>query len=288
MPRLQDLVLSGTAVDALPSSFSASLGTHDRRSKANALRLEGLSLETIPARLTAWCEETRTDFALVPAGLSIKEFGLAFFDMDRTLIENECIDDLALLFGKSEEISTITRRSMIGELNFDESLKARVAMLKGLPEKVLHEAIGHTRPTKGCADVLKFFHENGINTYILSGGFVPFAEHVRELYGITGFLCNELVFSDGILTGDVTGPAGGAILNTCGKREALLKTAAEKGLTASQCIAGGDGANDMLMIAEAGLGFAYHGKPKVQSAAPRSIRFGDFSVVLDWFVENWD
>ena len=230
--------------------------------------------------------DAEIDVAVIPSGLSISQFRCAFFDMDSTLIENECIDELAKLCGVVDQVAEITESSMRGELDFEQSLRSRVKLLAGAPADIIDEAFSQIRPTAGARETVAWLQDHGIKSYVLSGGFAQFASRIAADYGMNDFVCNNLVIENGRLTGEVTGPAGGGILDRRGKRRAMEIIAQLNRAQLSQCIAGGDGANDLEMIEAAGFGFAYHAKPVVAQAAPRSIRFGTFAVLKDWFVED--
>ena len=148
-------------------------------------------------------------------------------------------------------------------------------------------AVERAVPTPGALDFVDFLTRHGLATYIITGGFEEIATHVARRFGMTGVVCNRLVLEDGRLTGGVRGPAGGKILDADGKRRALEVLAQVNGASLSETIAGGDGANDLQMIAAAGFGFAYHGKPVVMREAPMGVRFGDFSVLKHCFLEAW-
>ena len=160
-------------------------------------------------------------------------------------------------------------------------------LLAGAPASIIDDAAALIRPTPGAKEPLALFHAFGVKTYITSGGFTQFAEIVARDYGMSGFVCNRLVIEDGRLTGEATGPAGGKVLDRAGKRRTMEVIAQLNGASLSQCIAGGDGANDLEMIGAAGFGFAYHAKPIVAQAAPYKISVGTFSVAGDWFIESW-
>lgn len=227
------------------------------------------------------------DFEAVPAGLSIAGYRLAVFDMDSTLIGNECIDELADIAGCGEEVAKITRAAMEGHLPFAENLCRRTALLKGLPKSAVDEVIARIRINPGVEDWMHFLSEHGVAAYVFSGGFAEIARVVAKRLGMQGFVCNRLEWQDGRLTGRVAGPAGGRILDADGKRRALEVAAELADVPLSACIAAGDGANDLEMIAAAGFGFAYHGKPVVAQAAAHAVRFGGFETARLWFIESW-
>ncbi len=288
MPTFFDLIISGRLDAASFKLLTEQLPGCRGREDENRTRFSGVSREALTPELKSLLLNLLDiDCVIVPTNLSLASFKCAFFDMDSTLIANECIDELAALYGVRDKIAEITERSMRGELDFEESLRARVALLAGAPASIIDEAMKRIRPTEGAKETLAFLQRHGIKTYILSGGFTQFAERIARDYGMTGYVCNSLVIEDGKLTGEVTGPAGGAILGRAGKRRSLEVISHLNGATTAQCIAGGDGANDLEMIDAAGLGFAYHAKPIVAQAAQHRINCGSFAVLADWFVESW-
>lgn len=283
-----DLILSGRIDPERISAFAQLVPTCRVLREDNRIRFCGLDRQELSPAFTAALSTLKNiDASFVPSDLSLKRFACAFFDMDSTLIVNECIDELAALYGVKAQISQITERSMRGELDFEHSLRERVALLAGAPCSIIEEAAARIRPTPGARESLAFLHRHGIKTYILSGGFTQFAQRTAAEFGMTNFVCNSLVIRNGVLTGEVTGPAGGHILDRSGKRRALEVIAQLNGVSTNNCIAGGDGANDLEMIAAAGLGFAYHAKPIVAQSAPQRIDYGSFAVLTDWFIESW-
>lgn len=286
-----DLVISANSEAAIDQA-AAVLGN----STAKALCRESLRLRACfeacedgrkALELLNAVENFDADAALVPAGLSAKAFRCAFFDMDSTLIVNECIDELADMLGIKEKVADITERSMRGELDFVHSLTERCALLAGAPTSIFEAAFKRIRLTEGVRGWIEFLHANGVKTYILSGGFTQFASRTARELGMTGCICNNLTVANGILTGEVTGPAGGRILDREGKRRAMEVIAALNGAQLSQCIAAGDGANDLDMIKAAGFGFAYHAKPVVAQAAPHKLVKTGFESAVNWFAESW-
>ncbi|MFR4148202.1 MAG: haloacid dehalogenase-like hydrolase [Sutterella wadsworthensis] len=253
---MNDMLLAGD--DRAIHGFADRLNFRTKLVRPGFIRLSGVSSKGFPTGLAAMAEESAVDVLLLPPDLSLRRFRVACFDMDSTLIESECIDEMAAFAGAGERISRITRRAMEGLIPFDESLRQRVAALAGSSAEIVTHAVERAVPT-----------------------------HVARRFGMTGVVCNRLVLEDGRLTGGVRGPAGGKILDADGKRRALEVLAQVNGASLSETIAGGDGANDLQMIAAAGFGFAYHGKPVVMREAPRGVRFGDFSVLKHCFLEAW-
>ena len=201
---------------------------------------------------------------------------LVAFDMDSTLIEAEVIDELAIEAGVGEQVSAITERAMRGELDFSESFRARVALLKGLEEQALEQVAGRLKITEGAEHLISTLHTLGYKTAILSGGFTYFARHLQARLGIDYVYANELDILDGRVTGEVTG----AIVDGVRKAELLRELASDEGVDLEQVIAVGDGANDLPMLSIAGLGIAFRAKPLVQQSAEQSISTLGLDAIL--------
>ncbi|WP_169544687.1 phosphoserine phosphatase SerB [Sneathiella aquimaris] len=217
----------------------------------------------------------KADFCLQPEAGRKKKLMLA--DMDSTIITVECIDELADFAGLKAEVSAITEKAMNGELDFNEAFKARVAMLKGLPEETLQKTFEHrVRLTPGARTLVRTMKANGAYTALVSGGFTFFTSRVREITGFDMDDSNRLLFENGKLTGEAAEP----ILNSQAKLDNLNRLKAELNLQTEDVAAIGDGANDIPMIEAAGLGVSYHAKPAAEKAADASIRFGDLTTLL--------
>jgi phosphoserine phosphatase len=192
---------------------------------------------------------------------------LVAFDMDSTLIEAEVIDELAIAAGVGEQVAEITERAMRGEIDFTESFKARVALLKGLDESVL-AGIAESLPiTEGAENLVSTLKQLGYKTAILSGGFTYFGHYLQRKLGIDYVYANELIIRDGRVTGEVEG----IVVDGKRKAELLREIAEREGLSLEQVIAVGDGANDLPMLSIAGLGIAFRAKPIVRENAKQSI-----------------
>lgn len=192
---------------------------------------------------------------------------LVCFDMDSTLIETEVIDELAMRAGVGDQVKAITESAMRGEIDFTESFAKRVALLKGLDESVMKEIAENLPVTEGVDRMMKVLKRAGFKTAILSGGFTYFGEYLKRLFGFDYVYANELEIVDGKLTGRYLGDV------VDGKRKAeLLRIIAQvENIDIAQTIAVGDGANDLPMLSTAGLGIAFHAKPKVKANARQSI-----------------
>ena len=219
--------------------------------------------------------EEQVDINIVPERSRRKKLLIA--DMDSTVIEQECIDEIAEYAGKRADISAITERAMRGELDFEGALRERVAMLKGLPESVLQETFNkRISLTPGAETLVKTMNKMGAFTALVSGGFTFFTSRVALKTGFQHDQANELLTVDGALSGEVREP----ILGRAAKQEALERLAEEHGLHLEETLAVGDGANDLSMLQRAGLGVAYHAKPAVAKAAGARIIYNDLTALL--------
>ncbi|MBU2863691.1 phosphoserine phosphatase SerB [Reinekea forsetii] len=207
------------------------------------------------------------DVAIQPASAHRTRKRLACFDMDSTLIEAEVIDELAKAAGIGDQVAAITESAMQGDIDFQESFKQRMALLKGLDESVLAEIAQNLPVTEGAERLIKTLKAFGIKTAILSGGFNYFGQYLQEKLGFDYVHANQLDISDGKVTGLVKGD----IVDGAKKAELLKSIAKKEGIALEQTVAVGDGANDLLMLAEAALGVAFRAKPIVKQRADYAI-----------------
>ena len=280
-----DIVIHGPDAQALLKT----LNVEHVWIKPQAVRIVGLDagcdcIQTIVES----ARKAHLDVNVVQHGLSIRNFGIITLDMDSTLIQLECIDDIADQYGVGAEVAAMTERAMQGHMEFAPYLRDRVKLLAGAPASVIKETVKHAVLMPGARTLIDFMKAHGVRSYILSGGFSDIARAVAETLGMDGYLCNQLVIANGHLTGEVTGPAGGEILDAHGKRRALEMLCMLNGLNLTQSICSADGANDLEMIRVAGIGVAFHGKPVVESSAAYAIRHGGLDVMVDFFVEAWE
>jgi len=209
----------------------------------------------------------QVDIAVSPGGLMRHAKKLIVMDVDSTLIQQEVIELLAAKAGVQEQVVAITESAMRGELDFAESLRARVALLKGLPESAIAEVQTEVSLTPGARTLVQTLHKLGHIVALVSGGFTEVIKPIAADLNIAHYRANSLEISDGLLTGKVQG----TIVDRAGKAEALREFAAIEGVSLEQTIAIGDGANDLDMISIAGLGIAFNAKPAVKAAADSSV-----------------
>ncbi len=227
--------------------------------------------------MTSWTslQEQRVDLAVQPSVGRRKKMLLA--DMDSTMIQQECIDELADVAGVGPKVKEITARAMNGELDFEGALLERVALLKGLPETVIDTVIAdRITLMPGGATLLATMKDNGGYAALVSGGFTSFTSRVARALGFDENRANTLIADNGVLTGDVGRP----ILGRDAKVAALEDITARLGLDADDVLAVGDGANDLGMLQRAGAGVALHAKPSVQAQADLRINHGDLTALL--------
>ena len=205
--------------------------------------------------------------------LRLADFRLAAFDMDSTLINIECIDEIAAAVGLKAEVAAITEATMRGEIaDFKESLRRRLALLKGVHEKWLQEVWEHRlQLNPGVETFLAALRGAGLRTLLVSGGFTFFSDRVASRLAIDYTRANMLEIADGMLTGRLVTQAWGEICDGAEKQRMLLQTCAQLGIPPEQAIAVGDGANDLPMMKAAGLSIAYHAKPAVREQAMLAI-----------------
>jgi phosphoserine phosphatase len=266
--------------ERLIASAAAALATEttsilDAGIAADLVLPEGLDAAEARRRLAEVVGDLPVDFAVLPAEGRKKKLLVA--DMDSTMIGQECIDELAAFVGLKEHVAAITERAMRGEIAFEPALRERVALLEGLPADVVDEVL-RTRITltPGGRELIGTVRANGGYTALVSGGFTLFTSRIRALIGFDEDRSNTLIVEGGTFAGRVGEP----ILGKEAKLSSLIELRDRFGLSRAETTAIGDGANDLDMINESGLGVAFHAKPKVAAAAEVSIRHGDLTAVL--------
>ncbi len=215
--------------------------------------------------------------------LRLSDFKLIAFDMDSTLINIECVDEIADAAGRKAEVAAITEAAMRGEItDYKDSLRRRVALLSGVPVSAMHQVLTERlQLNPGAQTLVLACHAAGLKTLLVSGGFTYFTDHVRDLLKIDWTRSNVLEISNGHLTGKMVDQEWGDICDGEEKRRMLLATCEQLGIPPSQAIAMGDGANDLPMMGVAGLSVAYHAKPKVREQAMVAINSGGLDRVLE-------
>jgi phosphoserine phosphatase len=227
----------------------------------NAFRLHDYKTEDSVA---AYCAGAKLDFAFLPEPRKLSDFGLVAMDMDSTLITIECIDEIADLHGIKPQVAAITASAMRGEIEYHESLRRRLALLAGMDESALQRVYDERlRLSPGAERMLERLRTLGIRTLLVSSGFTFFTERLKTRLALDYTLSNTLEFKDGKLTGKVLG----RIVDAQVKAAKLRELRNGLGLVGDQVIAFGDGANDLAMMAEAGVSIAYHAKPVVREKA---------------------
>ena len=232
--------------------------------------------EAVRRRFLEIAADQNVDIAIQEDNIFRRNRRLVAFDMDSTLIRVEVIDELARLKGVGDECAAITEAAMRGEMDFNESLKRRLLLLKGLDEKALTQVAENLPLSDGAERLMQNLKRFGYKIAIISGGFTYFGKRLQERFGIDYLHANELEIKDG----EVTGRVVGEIVNAGKKAEYLRAIADAEGIDLQQVIAVGDGANDLPMLNLAGLGIAFHAKPKVKEGAGQAIStFGLDSVL---------
>jgi len=220
------------------------------------------------------------DFAMLDNYRALNEFSLCVMDMDSTLISIECIDEIADMCGKKEDVALITKSAMMGEIDFSQSLIKRVSLLEGLGEEMLFKVIEERlKFNEGTQAWIEACRKNNVTTVLVSGGFDYFADYVKNKLGIDVAISNKLEIKDKKLTGKVLGD----IVNDEVKAQTVRDFQAKLNIDRSKTIVIGDGANDLKMLAEAQYSIAYHAKPVVQEKARFKFNHSDFKGVLNLF-----
>ncbi|PTM42261.1 phosphoserine phosphatase SerB [Bosea sp. 124] len=229
----------------------------------------------LEADLRRLLDEAAVDIVVQPEAMRRKSLFLA--DMDSTMIGQECIDELAAYVGLKEKVSGITERAMRGEIAFEPALRERVALLKGVPLAVVGEIIAERITlTPGGRELVRTMRANGAYTALVSGGFTVFTGPISTTIGFDEHRSNILLAEGGILSGEVADP----ILGKQAKLDALLELRARRSLAPERTLAIGDGANDLAMLGEAGLGVAFRAKPAVAAAADARLDHADLTALL--------
>jgi phosphoserine phosphatase len=274
-----DLVIQGLEIETADLKQLAKLSSASaiEQLDSSAFRLRGG--EAAPG-IAELCSARALDYAFVPVNRRLADFRLLVMDMDSTLITIETIDELADMVGLKREVAEITAQAMRGELEYNESLERRVALLDGLEESALQRVYDERLElSPGAETLLERTQALGIKTLLVSGGFTYMTDKLKTRLGLDHCHSNVLELRGGKLTGKVLG----AIVNADGKREALLRVRDELRITRNEIIGIGDGANDLKFMAESGVSVAYHAKPVVREHATHAINYVHLAGVLHLF-----
>lgn len=229
--------------------------------------VKGKDVEAVRQDLRATCERIGVDAVIQPETMFRGRKRLVVFDMDSTIIEGEVINELAKAAGVEAKVALLTERAMRGEIDFEAALRERVRMLQGLPVTVLEQVAAGLRLTPGTEDLIQALKAMGFKIALLSGGFTFFTDRLKATLGFDHTFANELVVRDGVLTGEVKG----RIVDADRKGEIVQEIARAEGLTKDEIVAIGDGANDRIMIKNAGLGIAFNAKEVLKQVADGSM-----------------
>lgn len=278
-----EAALSPAELGTIAGGIAAAGGNIDRIVRlarypvhAYEFRVEGADPLTLRRHLGEAAALHRLDIAVQPEGLGRRAKRLVVLDVDSTLIQDEVIELLAAEAGCLDTVQDLTMAAMSGELDFAQALRSRVALLKGLDVAALERARAAMRLTPGARTFVRTLKRLGYTVGIVSGGFTHFTDRLAEELELDHAVANELEIVDGVLTGNVTGP----IVDRRRKAELLREFAEAEGIPLEQAVAVGDGANDLDMLATAGLGIAFNAKPIVQEAADTTVNVPYLDAVL--------
>ncbi|MGR7025868.1 phosphoserine phosphatase SerB [Geodermatophilus sp. URMC 62] len=267
---------AATAIAGVGGNIDAIRRLSDYPVTSLELTVSGAAATALRTALAAVAAASGADIAVEQAGLTRRSKRLIVLDVDSTLVRGEVIDELAARAGRAAEVARITAAAMNGELDFAESLRARVGTLTGLPVEVLDEVREHLELTPGARTLIRTLQRLGFRCGIVSGGFSQITDPLAASLGLDFAAANTLEVADGRLTGGLVGE----IVDRAGKARALARFAAEHGIPLDQTVAVGDGANDLDMLNAAGLGIAFNAKPVVREQAHAALNQPYLDAVL--------
>lgn len=282
-----DLVIQSTDLPtAAVEAFKVACLARRVQRKLNCARLVGIQDDADTRKAAAaLADYWKCDWAIVPPALKLADFRLLALDMDSTLVNIESLDEVAAYAGKGEEVAAITEAAMRGEIaDYNESLRRRVAMLAGVDASLLERVYAERlKLNPGAEALIAACKAAGLKTLLVTGGFTFFTDRLKQRLGFDFTRSNVIEIADGKLTGRVTGPDGGEIVDADGKAQALRDACADLGCATDRAIAIGDGANDLKMMKLAGLSVAYRAKPVVRQQATYALNYTALDGVLNWF-----
>ncbi len=283
---MKDLVIQGPALspEALDTfkvvCLPERITWYGRAARCVAVRDDAETRKAVQGLSDFW----KLDHAFVDPGLTLSDFRLLALDMDSTLVNIETLDEVAAYAAKGAEVAAITEAAMRGEIDYKQSLRRRVAMLKGTDAGLLARVYDEKLALNpGAERVVARCKRAGLKTLLATGGFTFFTERIRTKLNIDFTRSNELIVADGVLTGEVTGPNGGEIVDADGKAQAVRDACVEIGCPTFKAIVIGDGANDLKMMQLAGISVAYRAKPTVRKQAMYALDYTGLDGVLTWF-----
>lgn len=285
---MKDLVLQGPRLttEAL-DTFKVTCAPRRITTARNSARCVEVADDAESRRaVQALADYWQLDAAFIEPTLRLADYRVLAMDMDSTLINIESLDEVAALAGKGEEVTAITEAAMRGEIkDYAASLRRRVALLEGTDAGLLQRVLDdRLRLNDGAAELVAACKRAGLATLLVTGGFTFFTDVMRVRLGFDHVQANELGIDADRLTGQVTGPGGGPILDAEGKAQAVRDVCAQLGCATDRTIAIGDGANDLKMMKIAGLSVAYRAKPVVRAQATQALNHAPLDAVLNWFV----
>jgi phosphoserine phosphatase len=256
---------------------------YKRAARCVAVRDDAETRKAVQGLADFW----KLDNAFVDSKLRLSDFRLLALDMDSTLVNIETLDEVAAYAGKGEQVAAITEAAMRGEVDYKESLRRRVAMLAGVDAALLARVYDEKLAlNEGAAQLVSECRRQGLKTLLATGGFTFFTDRIKAKLNIDYTRSNQLEIIEGRLTGKVTGPNGGEIVDAEGKAQAVRDACAAIGCPTTKAIAIGDGANDVRMMQLAGISVAYHAKPVVREQATYALNYSGLDGVLNWFTNG--
>ena len=282
---IQGLALAAEALDTFKVVCTPERITlHGRAARCVAVRDDAETRKAVLGLSDFW----KLDCAFVDPQLRLSDFRLLVLDMDSTLVNIETLDEVAAYAGKGEQVAAITEAAMHGEVDYKESLRQRVAMLRGADASLLARVYDEKLAfNDGAQRLIAECRNAGLKTLLATGGFTFFTDRVKAKLAIDYARSNELEIVDGRLTGKVTGSNGGEIVDAEGKAQAVREACAEIGCATSRAIVIGDGANDLKMMQLAGISVAYRAKPVVREQTTYALNHCGLDGVLNWFAERF-